>query len=68
MVDRVGSFHSPTLLYPTDQLLRAVVSKRVLGVLCASIIDTTRDDFPHIVRFFYASIKPAMRVPLYAQR
>ena len=48
-VNRVGSFHSPTLLYQQTNRY-AVVSKRVLGALRANIIYTTRGGFSYIGR------------------
>ena len=49
VVDRVGSFHSPTLLYQRTNRY-AVVSERALGVLCTSIIYTARGGFSYIVK------------------
>jgi len=49
VVDRVGSFYSPTL--PCQQTNRyAVVSERALDVLCTGIIYTARGGFSYIVK------------------
>ena len=48
-VNRVGSFHSPTLLYQQTNRY-AVVNERALDVLCTSIIYTARGGFSYIVK------------------